>query len=81
MFTNVLVIVKPADKTRRTYKRMISARLHRGFYMSRSLKARVVQDLSETKVVPDTERVYQQQPLLNVSSGEDAFIGEVNVFC
>lgn len=75
MFTNILVTVKPADKTRRAYKRMISARLHRGFHMSRSPKARVVQDLSEMKVYQ------QQQPLLNVSSGEDAFIGDVNVFC
>lgn len=75
MFTNVLVTVKPADKTRRAYKHMVSARLYRGFHMSRSPKARVVQDLSETKIYQ------QQQPLLNVSSGEDAFIGEANVFC
>lgn len=69
MFNNVLVTVKSADKTRRAYKRMISARLHRGFHM-----------------FPSPVKVYQQEAALatkrlNVSSGEDAFIGEANVFC
>ncbi len=67
MFNDVLVTVKPADKRHRTYKHTISARLHRGFQMFRSPKKE--EGLGRSKVT-----VYQQAPLLNISSGEDAFL-------
>ena len=62
MFNNIQIIVKPADKRHRAYKRMLSARLHRGFQMTRSPKKEVYQ------------QAQQQETRLNVSSGEDAFL-------
>ena len=67
MFNSIPITVKPADKHRRAYKRVITARLFRGFQMFRSPKKDKGLDRSNATI-------YQQLPLLNVSSGEDAFL-------
>jgi hypothetical protein len=71
MFTNILVTVKPTDKHHRAYKRVISARLHRGFQML-WLPGR------KGQVLEREQKNYQQltqDTRLNIASGEDCFVG------